>query len=180
MLWLEDKFKLQSIKVNQENDQKVDQDLTQILLRFDSDSKLELKVNQNSIEEMISIQNQIIVENQTNQQCINIQTVIEQNRRTCQDMSLDNCRVLNEVLWKNDKLWVSQSMIIQLIRKAYDLSINNHSDINWTLDLLRWSYCWLKMRITIKRYIWNCYVCRRSKASRDQINELLKSLFISE
>ncbi len=129
---------------------------------------------------MISIQNQIIVENQTNQQCINIQTVIEQNRRTCQDMSLDNCRVLNEVLWKNDKLWVSQSMIIQLIRKAYDLSINNHSDINWTLDLLRWSYCWLKMRTTIKRYIWNCYVCRRSKASRDQINELLKSLFISE
>ena len=39
------------------------QDLTQILLRSDSDSKLELKVNQNSIEEMISIQNQIIVEN---------------------------------------------------------------------------------------------------------------------
>ncbi len=80
------------------------QDLTQILLRSDSDSKLELKVNQNSIEEMISIQNQIIVENWTNQQCINIQTIIEQNRRTYQDMSLDNCRVLNEVLWKNDRL----------------------------------------------------------------------------
>jgi len=63
MLLLEDRLKLQSI----ENDQKVDQDLTQILLRSDSesdsDSKLESKVNQNSIEEMISIQNQIIVEN---------------------------------------------------------------------------------------------------------------------
>jgi len=34
------------------------------------------------------------------------------------------------------------------------------------------------MRIMIKRYIWNCYVYRRSKASRDWINELLKSLFI--
>ncbi len=129
---------------------------------------------------MIFIQNWIIVENRTNQQCINIRTVIEQNRRTCQDMSLDNCRVLNEVLWKNDRLWVSQSMIIQLIRKAYDLSISDHSDINRTLDLLRRSYCWLKMRMTIKRYIRNCYVCRRSKASRDRINELLKSLSISE
>jgi len=165
-------FELQSIED--------DQDLIQILLIFSSDSKQKSKANENSIEEMIFIQNRIIVENRTNQQCINIQTVIEQNRRTCQDMSLDNCRVLNEVLWKNDRLWVSQSMITQLIRKAHDLSINDHSDMNWTLNLLRWSYCWLKMRTTIKRYIQNCYVYCRSKASRDQINELLKSLSISE
>ncbi len=42
-------FELQSI----ENDQ----DLTQILLIFDSDSKQKSKVNEDSIEEMISIQN---------------------------------------------------------------------------------------------------------------------------
>jgi len=51
MLLSEDKFKLQSMKVDQEDDQKADQDLTQILLRsdleFDSDSKFELKANQN-------------------------------------------------------------------------------------------------------------------------------------
>ena len=45
MLLSEDRFELQSIK----DDQKVDQDLTQILLRSDSESdsdlKLELKVN---------------------------------------------------------------------------------------------------------------------------------------
>jgi len=67
MLLSEDRFELQSIKVNQEDDQKADQDLTQILLRSDSesdsDSKHELNVNENSVEEMIFIQNQIIVEN---------------------------------------------------------------------------------------------------------------------
>ncbi len=36
------------------------------------------------------------------------------------------------------------------------------------------------MRMTIKRYIQNCYVYHRSKASRDWINELLKSLLILE
>jgi len=51
-------FELQSI----ENDQ----DLTQILLIFDSDLKQKSKVNEDSIKEMISIQNQIIVENRTN------------------------------------------------------------------------------------------------------------------
>ncbi len=59
MLLSEDKFELQSIEA--------DQDLTQILLRSDSesdsDSKLESKVNQNSVEEVVSIQNQIIAEN---------------------------------------------------------------------------------------------------------------------
>jgi len=44
----ESKFELQLIKVNQESDQ----DLTQILLIFNSDSKQELKVNENLIKEM--------------------------------------------------------------------------------------------------------------------------------
>ncbi len=71
MLLSEDRFELQSIKADQEDDQKADQDLTQILLRSDSefdsksdsDSKHESNANENSVEEMISIQNQIIVEN---------------------------------------------------------------------------------------------------------------------
>ncbi len=178
MLLSKDRFKLQSI----ENNQKADQDLIQILLRFNSesnsDSKLESKVNQNLIEKMISIQNQIIVENWTNQLCFNIQIIMKQNRKTYQDINLDNCKVLNEVLWKDNRLWVSQSMITLLIKEAHDLLINDHSDMNQTLNLLRQSYCWSKMRTMIKHYIQNCYVYRRSKASRDWINELLKSLLI--
>ncbi len=115
-----------------------------------------------------------------NQLYINIWTAMKQNQRTCQDIDLNNCEVLDEVLWKDDRLWVSQSEITQLIRKAHDLLINDYSDMNCTLDLLKWSYCWLKMRTTIKHYIQNCYVCHRSKTSRDRINEQLKSLLISE
>ncbi len=178
MLLSESKFELQSIEADREDDQKSGSDLTQTLLRSDSESKQELKANENLIEEVISIQNQIVVENWMNQLCIDIRAVMKQNRRTCQDIGLNNCRVLDEVLWKDDKLWILQSMITRLIRKAHDLLISDHSDINWTLDLLRRLYCWSKMRTTIKRYIQNCYVCRRSKASRDRINELLKSLLI--
>ncbi len=184
MLLSENRFELQSIKADQEDDQKADQDLTQILLKSDSesdsDSKHELNANENSVEEMIFIQNQIIVKNRTNQLCFDIQIVMKQNRKTCQDIDLNNCKVLDEVLWKDDRLWVFQSMITWLIKEAHDLSISDHSDMNQTLNLLRWSYCWSKMRVTIKRYIRNCYVYRRSKALRDQINELLKSLFLSE
>jgi len=88
------------------------------LLRSDSDLKQELKVNKDLIKKMIFIQNQIIVENQMNQLCINIWTVIEQNQKTYQDINLNNCQVLNEVLWKDDRLWVSQSEITWLIKKS--------------------------------------------------------------
>ena len=82
------------------------------MLRSDSELKQESKINKDSIEEVISIQNQIIVENWINQLCINIQAVLKQNRKICQDINLNNCRVLDEVLWKDNKLWISQSMII--------------------------------------------------------------------
>ncbi len=106
MLLSEDRFELQSIEVNQEDDQKADQDLTQILLRSDSesdsDSKHESNANENLIEEMISIQNQIIVENWTNQLCFHIRIVMKQNRRTCQDIDLDNCK---STWWSTLKRW---------------------------------------------------------------------------
>ncbi len=66
MLLSESKFELQSIEADQEDDQKSDQDLTQILLKSDSELKQESNVNEDLIEKMISIQNQIIVENQIN------------------------------------------------------------------------------------------------------------------
>jgi len=56
--------------------------LTQMLLKSDSKLKQELKVNEDSIKEVIFIQNQIVVENQMNQLCINIQAVMKQNRKT--------------------------------------------------------------------------------------------------
>ena len=33
-----------------------------------------------------------------NQLCFDIQIVMKQNRKTCQDINLDNCKVLDEVL----------------------------------------------------------------------------------
>jgi len=55
MLLSKGKFELQSIEADQEDDQKFDLNLTQILFRSDSDSKQESNVNENSIEEIISI-----------------------------------------------------------------------------------------------------------------------------
>ncbi len=48
------------------------------------------------------------------------------------------------------------------------------------MKIIRRYYYWSSMQKTISRYIWNCYICQRSKTSWDKFNELLHSLFILE
>ncbi len=53
-----------------------------------------------------------------------------------------------------------------------------HSDIRWTIDLVKCFYYWSDHQVTIQQYIWNCHVYQRSKASWDDANDLLQSLLI--
>ncbi len=69
---------------------------------------------------------------------------------------------------------------MNLIREIHDQSSIDHSEILRTVKIIKRNYYWSSMRKTIDRYIWNCYVCQRSKTSRNKSNDLLQSLFISE
>ncbi len=46
------------------------------------------------------------------------------------------------------------------------------------MKIIKRNYYWSFMQKTVDWYIWNCYVCQRSKTSRDKSNELLQSLLI--
>ncbi len=69
---------------------------------------------------------------------------------------------------------------MNLIREIHDQSSIDHSEILRTVKIIKRNYYWSSMQKTIDRYIQNCYVCQRSKTSRDKSNNLLQSLFISE
>jgi len=85
-------------------------------------------------------------------------------------------------LYHDSQLWVSFNELLQmnLIREMHDQSSVDHSDILRTVKVIKRNYYWLFMRKTMNRYIWNCYICQRSKTSRDKSNDLLQSLSISE
>ncbi len=69
---------------------------------------------------------------------------------------------------------------MMLIRKVHDQSSIDHFEILRTMKIIRRYYYWSSMRKTIDQYIRNCYICQRSKTSRDKFNELLHSLLILE
>jgi len=85
-------------------------------------------------------------------------------------------------LYHDSQLWVSFNKLLQinLICKIHDQLLIDHSKILRTVKIIKRNYYWSSMRKTIDQYIQNCYVCQRSKTSRNKSNDLLQSLSISE
>ncbi len=69
---------------------------------------------------------------------------------------------------------------MKLIQEVHNQSSIDHFEILRTMKVIRRYYYWSSMRKTINQYIWNCYICQRSKTSWNKFNELLHSLLILE
>ena len=84
-------------------------------------------------------------------------------------------------MYHDSQLRVSFNELLQmnLIREMHDQSSVNYSDILKTVKVIKRNYYWSFIWKTIDQYIWNCYICQRSKTSRNKLNDLLQSLLIS-
>ncbi len=129
-----------------------------------------------------SIYKQILETNEIDENCTLLREAIARDEAQCKNIKLKNCRVQNEILYKDSQLWVSFNEFLQmnLIREMHDQFSIDHFNILRTMKIIKWNYYWSSMWKTIDRYIQNCYVCQRSKTLRNKSNDLLQSLFISE
>ncbi len=129
-----------------------------------------------------SIYKQILEINEIDENCTLLREAIARDKTQYEDIKLKNCQTQNEILYHDSQLWVSFNELLQinLIREIHDQSSIDYSEILRTVKIIKRNYYWSSMRKTIDRYIQNCYVCQRSKTSRNKSNDLLQSLFISE
>ncbi len=118
--------------------------------------------------------------NQKNELCNEYRQAMNKDELKLHDTKLKNCQIIDNVLFKRSLLWVLKQMHTKLLRKIHDQSSISHSDIRRMIDLVQRFYYWSDHRATIRQYIWNCYVCQQSKASRDDTNDLLQPLSISQ
>ncbi len=136
------------------------------------------------LEENISesIYKQILETNRIDENCMLLREAIARDETQYEDIKLKNCRIQNEILYHDSQLWISFNELLQmnLIREMHDQTSVDHSDILRTVKVIKRNYYWSFMRKTIDQYIRNCYICQRSKTSRDKSNDLLQSLSISE
>ena len=127
-----------------------------------------------------SIYKQILETNEIDENCMLLREVIARDKTQYEDIKLKNCWTQNEILYHDNQLWVSFNELLQmnLIRKMHDQSSVDYSDILRTVKVIKRNYYWSFMWKTIDWYIWNCYICQRSKTSRNKSNDLLQSLLI--
>jgi len=144
---------------------------------FESNEDADLKKN---IDE--SICKKIFKTNEIDENCTLLREAIARDKTQYKDIKLKNCWTQNEILYHDSQLWVSFNELLQmnLIHEMHNQSSVDHSDILRTVKIIKRNYYWSSMRKTIDQYIWNCYVCQRSKTSRNKSNDLLQSLSISE
>ncbi len=129
-----------------------------------------------------SIYKQILKTNKIDENCMLLREAIARNETQYEDIKLKNCWTQNKILYHDSQLWVLFNELLQmnLIREIHDQSSVNHSDILRIVKVIKRNYYWSFMRKTIDQYIRNCYICQRSKTSKDKLNDLLQSLLISE
>ncbi len=129
-----------------------------------------------------SIYKQILEINRINENCTLFREAIARNETQYEDIKLKNYHVQNEILYHDNQLWVSFNELLQmnLIHEVHDQLLMSHSDILRTVKIIKRNYYWSFMRKTVDQYIWNCYVCQRSKTFRNKSNDLLQSLSIFE
>ncbi len=124
----------------------------------------------------------ILEANRIDENCTLLREAIARDETQYKGIKLRDCQVQNEILYRDDLLWVffNEHLQMKLIQEVHDQSSIDYFEILRTMKIIRRYYYWSSIRKTIDQYIWNCYICQRSKTSRDKFNELLHSLLILE
>jgi hypothetical protein len=96
-------------------------------------------------------------------------------------MLLKKFEMIENTLFFKKKLWILESneLKLNIIREIHDQFVSKHSSIRRTCKYLHKWYYWSQTKQSIKRYIRNCHICKRSKISRNKYFELLNFLSIS-
>ncbi len=132
-----------------------------------------------AIESEVDLYQRVKDVNKTDELCNEYKQAINKNKLKLHSIELKHCKIVDDVLFRKNLLWVSENMHTKLLKKIHDQSFIFHSDNQRTIDLVQCFYYWSDHRAMIKRYIQNCHVCQRSKTFKNSINELFHSLSIS-
>ncbi len=127
------------------------EDHYQIILTLD-------RINILAIESEVDLYQWVKDVNKMNELCNEYKQAISENKLKLHSTELKHCKIVNDVLFRKDLLWISENMHTKLLKKIHDQSFIFHSD-NWrTTDLVQRFYYLLDHQAMIKCYIRNCDV----------------------
>ncbi len=105
------------------------EDHYQIILTLD-------RINILAIESEVDLYQWVKDVNKMNELCNEYKQAISENKLKLHSIELRHCKIIDDVLFRKDLLWVSENMHTKLLKKIHDQSFISHSD-NWrTINLV--------------------------------------------
>jgi hypothetical protein len=143
-------------------------------------SRVVQELNDTEEDTKLFLFDRVKIASQEDRTCTDIRKVLQENKKSYDEMLLKKFKSIENILFFKQKLWVLEfeKLKLNIIREVHDKLVLEHWKVRRTCKyLLKWYY-WSQAKQSIKRYIRNCHICKRFKAARDKYLELLNSLFI--
>ncbi len=146
------------------------------------DSQIIQKLNNTEEDFELFLFDRVKTINQKNSTCMTIRNAIQNKKKSFDEILLKKFEMIENTLFFKKKLWISESDQLKLntIKKIHDQFASEYSNIRRTCKYLHKWYYWSQTKQSMKRYIRNCYICKRFKTTRDKYSKLLNSLSISD
>ncbi len=109
------------------------EDHYQIILTFN-------RVDILAIESEIDLYQRVKDVNKMNELCNEYKQAISENKLKLHSTELKHCKIIDDVLFREDLLWVSENMHTKLLKKIHDQSFIFHSDNRRTINLVQRFY----------------------------------------
>ncbi len=89
-----------------------------------------------------SIYKQVLETNEIDENCMLLREAIARDEIQYEDIKLKDCRVQNEILYRDDLLWVlfDEHLQMKLIQEVHDQSFIDHSEILRTMKIIKRYY----------------------------------------
>ncbi len=119
------------------------EDCFQTILIFDKVDILfiDLKLSANSKSE-VNLYQRVQLVNQTDEFCSKYKQAMNDNKLKFHITKLKNCKIIDDVLFRKNLLWVSENMHTKLLQEVHDQSLIFHLDNKWIIDLVQHFYYW--------------------------------------
>ncbi len=111
------------------------EDHYQIILTFN-------RINVLAIESEVDFYQWVKNVNKMNELCDEYKQAISENKLKLHSTELKHCKIVDDVLFRKNLLWVSENMHTKLLKKIHDQSFIFHSDNQRTIDLVQRFYYW--------------------------------------
>ncbi len=100
------------------------------------------RVNVLSVESKANLYQWVCMINQTDEFCSEYRQAINENMLKFHITKLKNCKIINDILFKKDLLWVSENMHTKLLQEVHDQSSIFHLNNKRIINLVQHFYYW--------------------------------------